>query len=142
MQLLRFTRAEDYPEPEAPAADPAVDEVQLDVSGLLGTWWNTDKATRGISKLVLSEDGPSLIVHAFGACLPDACDWGKAKAVSFSASVASREAMAFTTHYDFGFMETTLAVYMKGGILVLDSFNAFKDSSGRCDYFSREFFHN
>jgi hypothetical protein len=50
--------------------------------------------------------------------------------------------MAFTARYDFGFMETTLAVYMKGGILVLDSFNSFKDSSGRCDYFTREFYHN
>jgi hypothetical protein len=138
MQLLRMTRGEDQPD----AVAPALDQVQLDVSALLGTWWNTDKATRGISKLVLSEAGPSLLVQAFGACQPEPCDWGTAKAVSFSASVTSREAIAFTAHFDFGFMQTTLAVYMKGGILVLDSFNEFKDSSGRCDYFSREFFHN
>ena len=49
--------------------------------------------------------------------------------------------MAFSAVYDFGFMETLLAAYMKGGILVLDTFNAFKDSSGRASYFTREFFH-
>ena len=138
MQPLRLTRAEDQPE----AGTPTLEAVQLDVSSLLGTWWNTDKATRGISRLVLLQDGASLIVQAFGACHPEPCDWGKTKAVPFSASVTSRDAMAFTANFDFGFMETTLAVYMKGGILVLDSFNKFKDSSGRCDYFSREFFHN
>lgn len=137
MQTLKFSRAEDQPEKA-----PGESEVRLDVSPLLGTWWNTDKATRGISKLVLSEERRALVVQAFGACFPDPCDWGKVGASAFSSSVHSREAMAFTAHYDFGFMETTLAVYMKSGILVLDSFNAFKDSSGRCDYFSREFFHN
>jgi hypothetical protein len=43
--------------------------------------------------------------------------------------------------YDFGFLVTILAAYAKQGILVLDTFNTFTDSSGRSNYFSREFFH-
>ncbi len=50
--------------------------------------------------------------------------------------------MAFTALFDFGFMESLLAVYLKGGILVLDSFNTFRDDSGRSNYFSPEFFHS
>jgi len=138
VQHLRFTRADDQP------ADGAqlTTEANPDSSQLVGTWWSTDKGTRGIRKLVLSEENGLLLVRAFGACLPELCDWGKIVAVPYAANVTSREAMAFTARYDFGFMETTLAVYMKGGILVLDSFNAFKDSSGRCDYFTREFYHS
>jgi hypothetical protein len=138
MTATRFTRAEDRPDQEALTQETS----RLDVRPLLGTWWNTDKATRGISKLVLSEEGPTLIVRAFGACLPDVCDWGNTEGFPFAESVLSHEAMAFTARYDFSFMETVLAVYLKGGILVLDSFNTFKDSSGRCDYFTREFFHS
>ncbi|HEY6350682.1 MAG TPA: hypothetical protein VI636_14860 [Candidatus Angelobacter sp.] len=137
MQTLKFTRADDQP-----ANGTGLEgEPKLDLSHLLGTWWSTDKATRGIRKLVLSEENGTLMVHGFGACLPELCDWGKVPAVPYAANVTSREAMSFTSCYDFGFMETTLAVYMKGGILVLDSFNAFKDSSGRSDYFTREFYH-
>jgi hypothetical protein len=138
MQLLKFTRADDQPT----NGTQLHGEAKLDLSQLLGTWWSTDKATRGIRKLVLSEENGALLIHAFGTCVPELCDWGKIAAVPYAANVTSREAMAFTARYDFGFMETTLAVYMKGGILVLDSFNTFKDSSGRCDYFTREFYHN
>jgi len=138
MQVFKFTRADDQPANGIQLQGDA----KLDVSRLLGTWWSTDKATRGIRKLVLSEENGVLMAHGFGACAPELCDWGKTVAVAYTASVTSTEAMAFTARYDFGFMETTLAVYMKGGILVLDSFNAFKDSSGRSDYFTREFYHS
>jgi hypothetical protein len=138
MQVLKFMRADDQPA----NGTRLQDEAKLNLSQLLGTWWSTDKATGGIRKMILSEENGALMVHGFGACAPELCDWGKIVAVAYAASVTSTDAMAFTARYDFGFMETTLAVYMKGGILVLDSFNAFKDSSGRSDYFTREFYHN
>jgi hypothetical protein len=135
---MNFTRAEDQLTP----ADGKVGGGQVDPSPLAGTWFNTDKKTRGIAMLTLSHDGDDLKVRAFGACDPSPCDWGEVRGVAFSSGVGSAEGMAFTALYDFGFMETFLAVYLKGGILVLDSFNNFKDGSGRSDYFSREFFHS
>jgi hypothetical protein len=138
MQLLKFTRTDDQPA----NGNQIHGEANLNLSQLLGIWWSTDKATGGIRKLILTEENGDLMIHAFGACVPELCDWGKIAAVAYAANVSSRDAMAFTARYDFGFMETTLAVYMKGGILVLDSFNAFKDASGRSDYFTREFYHN
>lgn len=138
MTAMNFSRAEDQLTPASGEAGGGA----VDPSPLVGTWYSTDKKTRGISKLILSADGGTLRVHAFGACEPTDCDWGEVEGAAFSSGVGSAEAMAFMAAYDFGFMETHLAVYLKGGILVLDSFNTFKDGSGRSNYFSREFYHS
>lgn len=136
MAALQSVRVDDQAEgtDSAPAGE-------VDFSPLLGTWWSTDKATGGIVKMELADRGGTFVVHAFGACAPAPCDWGERPAVPYAASVSSREGMAFSALYDFGFLETLLAAYMKGGILVLDTFNTFKDGSGRASYFTREFYH-
>lgn len=138
MATMNFTRAEDQPA----TGHVQVGGATVDPSPLVGTWFNTDKQTRGISKLDLTQNEGALKVRAFGACEPELCDWGETEGVAFSSGVDSPEGMAFTALFDFGFMETLLAVYLKGGILVLDSFNTFRDDSGRSNYFSREFFHS
>jgi len=135
---MKFTRAED----QLSEGQGEGGGAPVDPSPLVGTWLNTDKRTRGIARLVLTQDGDTLKVRAFGACDPDPCDWGEVPGAAFSSGVGSPEGMAFTALFDFGFMETFLAVYLKGGILVLDSFNTFRDDSGRSNYFSREFFHS
>jgi hypothetical protein len=136
MTRLQSVRADDQLG-ELASAPPG----EIDVAPLLGTWWATDKATDSVVRLELADRAGSFVVHAFGACTPAPCDWGERAAVPYAATVSSRDAMAFSAVYDFGFMETLLAAYMKGGILVLDTFNAFKDGSGRASYFTREFFH-
>ena len=135
---MKFTRAED----QLIAESGQVGGGPVDPSPLTGTWLNTDKRTGGITKLVLTQNDGALMVRAFGACDPAPCDWGEVRGAAFSSGVASPEGMAFTAFYQFGFLETFLAVYLKGGILVLDSFNTFNDHSGRSNYFSREFFHS
>ncbi len=134
MPELQSVRADDRLGSAPPAGG-------IDVSPLLGTWWATDKATESVVKLELAERAGSFVVHAFGACAPAPCDWGERPAMAYTAAVGVRAAMAFSAVFDFGFMETLLAAYMKGGILVLDTFNTFKDGSGRANYFTREFFH-
>lgn len=140
METFKVTRLED----ELPAGREARPGAAINSSPLHGTWHNTDKKTRGIVKLVISAGGGEggVAVRAFGACEPSPCDWGETEGRAYSAGAAESEGMAFTATFDFEFMETSLAVYMKGGILVLDSFNTFKDDSGRFNYFSREFFHS
>jgi hypothetical protein len=138
MDSMKHMKLEDQPATDVARAPG----TGVDPTPLTGTWYSTDKATRGIVKLVLTAKDDALIVHAYGACVPDPCDWGEVRGEVFAANVSGREAMAFTARYDFGFMETALAVYYKGGILVLDSFNTFKDDSGRSSYFTREFYHS
>jgi hypothetical protein len=114
---------------------------EVDPGPLAGVWFATDRATPGVLRMELAKREGRLVVHAYGACSPEPCDWGEQVATAYGASVASTEAMAFSVIYDFGFLETLLAAYMKGGILVLDTFNTFKDGSGRASYFTREFYH-
>jgi hypothetical protein len=112
-----------------------------DLTALLGAWFNTDKNTGGLVRMVLGGTPEDFTVHAFGAGSPMPHDWGLTPAVAYAAGVGSSDGMAFSAIYDFGFVETFLAAYTKSGILVLDTFNVFKDGSGRSNYFSREFFH-
>src|SRR5689334_16487133 len=135
MTELRFTRAEDLPKTIHSGI------AKVNPEPLVGVWHNTDKATPGIVKLILSLRDGTFVVRAFGANGSTPHDWGEVDGVVYSAGVDSDEGMAFTARYRFGFLDTTLAVYLKSGILVLDSFNAFDDQSGRSDYFSREFFY-
>ncbi len=136
MRVANLMRAEERL-PERAAAPGGIS----DVSAMLGTWYATDKQTGGIVRMVLEGTPGDFTVHSFGAGSPEPHDWGTVPAVPYAASVASSAGMAFSATYDFGFVETILAAYSKGGILVLDTFNVFKDGSGRSNYFSREFFH-
>lgn len=135
MEVATLMRAEErLPEGVAPPGG-----IQ-DLAALLGTWFNTDKNTGGVVRMTLAGTPEDFTVHAFGAGSPEH-DWGRVPAVAYAANVGSPDGMAFSATYDFGFVETFLAAYTKSGILVLDTFNVFKDGSGRSNYFSREFFH-
>jgi hypothetical protein len=133
---MRYVRAEDRP----PNGD-APPGGHVDPAPMLGTWFATDKQASGVVKLELAERAGAFVVRAFGAGSPDPLDWGEVPAIAYAKSVVSDEGMAVSAAYDFGFLESLLAAYTKGGILVLDTFNTFKDGSGRSAYFSREFFH-
>ena len=108
---------------------------------ILGTWYNADTTTGEISKVILYEDEGRFLIHAFGACAPDLCDWGAVVATPFVSSLTDHVVTGFEAYYDFGFMETHMATNVKRGILVIQSYNRFKDDSGRASYFTREFFH-
>ena len=135
MEVATLMRAEErLPEGVAPPGGIR------DLAALLGTWFNTDKNTGGLVRMTLAGTPGDFTVHAFGAGSPEH-DWGSIAAVAYASGVGSPDGMAFSATYDFGFVETFLAAYTKSGILVLDTFNVFKDGSGRSNYFSREFFH-
>jgi hypothetical protein len=133
---MRYVRAEDrLPNGDAPPGG------RVDPAPMLGSWFATDKQSAGVVKLELAERDGAFVVRAFGAGSPDPIDWGEVPAIAYANSVVSDEGMAVSAVFDFGFEESLLAAYSKGGILVLDTFNTFKDGSGRSAYFSREFFH-
>ena len=134
MQALKLSRANDQLKIDAV-------DIAVDSSPLVGTWINTDKATGGIAKLILSQEGNSFFVQAFGACAPSPCDWGRVEGRVYSLGVSLQAGAAFEALYDFGFMETFLAAYLNKRILVVDSYNTFKDGSGRLKYFHRDHFH-
>jgi hypothetical protein len=108
---------------------------------LLGTWLNTNMATRGVTSAMLSRKGEQIVVRIFAAGDPEPSDWGEAMVSLFATDASSPEAMAFSSFYDFNFMETQLQAHVRQGVLIIAKFDRFKDNSGRSNYFSKEFFY-
>jgi len=108
---------------------------------LLGTWWNTNAATRGIAKAVLAGETNGIVLRIFAAGSQQLVEWGETAASIFAADASAAEAMAFSAFYDFGFMETQLQGHVRQGLLIIAKFDRFKDDSGRSNYFSKEFFY-
>jgi hypothetical protein len=113
----------------------------LDFSAILGTWFATDEDIAGVVELRLRRYGDRVVLHTFSAGSPQPADWGEAAARTYGVNAAATEAIAFSARYEFGFMSTIVTAYTNGGLLVLDTFNSFTDSSGRAPYFTRQFFH-
>ena len=137
MEPIKFTRLNDLPESAARVRT----EAAVDPSPLLGTWLSTNRATRGIVKLVLSEAGGDFNVRAYGACEPSPVEWGPVVGATFAGGAGLASAVGFRAFYEFGFMQTTLAAYLNKRILVVDAYNTFKDGTGRRNYFSRDHFY-
>lgn len=139
MTKFSFVREADRLEPGE--ASPA--ERSLDLRPLTGIWTNTNPASRGIVRLEVTERDGGLRVRVFGAGSPAPTDWGEAPAsVLYSDGLRSRKGHAFLASFDFGFLESHLQCNLSQGLLIVAAFNAFKDGSGRSNYFSREFYHS
>jgi hypothetical protein len=115
--------------------------VAIDASPLTGTWLNFHCESRGIIKLELASESQRLLVRVYGACQPLPCDWGAVEGGLFAAGVGSKVAVGFKAFYDFEFMEVFVAAYLNRRLLVVDTYNTFKDGSGRSSYFLRDHFH-
>lgn len=112
--------------------------VALDTAMLTGTWHNTNVGSKGIPRIDVVADGAQVRVRAFGA---PAHDWGFVEAPIFAASLDDDEAMAFSCVFDLGYADAHMQANLKGGVLVVATFNRFKDASGRSSYFMREFYY-
>ena len=115
-------------------------EGESDLSPLLGDWVNSNPQTDYISKLSVARQNGALVVHIYGANSPEPIDWGEAKAIAYVTG-GTLDIIGFHARYDFGEIETFLAANQKLGILVIQSYTSFKDTSGRMNHFAREFFH-
>ena len=104
---------------------------------IVGTWKNTNSATRDIVEIIITASGVSVSVHAFGACSPSPCDWGAVPALAYSTGVGSTPAIGFTANYKFSFSTVTLVGHLAGHLLDVESFTHFTDGSGRNDYYAQ-----
>jgi hypothetical protein len=108
--------------------------LTLDLTPLLGTWFNVDVHTRGIPRLELKKEGNDLKIHVFGACVPSFCDWGVVPAMAFADNVCSIPAIAFSAKFKFDFKETLIVGRLQFEALFVETFDHFIDNSGRADY--------
>jgi hypothetical protein len=136
VRTLEYGRVEDQL-PDRSAESSGV----LEPAPLVGIWFATDKDAIGVVRVELRQQDGTLFVRVLGVDPEEPVDWGEVEALPYGTSVSATGAIAFTAMFDFGFLVTILAARVSGGILTLDTFNTFTDSSGRSNYFSREFFH-
>jgi hypothetical protein len=123
------------------AVDRSTKAATVDLSPLVGTWNSTNKATRGIIKLILSDYEGILAVQFFGAWGSSTIDWGTIHGQAFAGNAGTVESVGFKASYDFGFLRTHVAAYLNKRILVVDTYNTFKDDSDRFNYFLRDHFY-
>lgn len=104
-----------------------------------GSWQNIDSNTRGVTKLVITENGGKVSLQAWGKCHPQDCDWGKVPAFLYAPSVSSnpmQNGRAISAMFDKGFSQTLLIVRPSGNRLRVEVYTHFTDNSGRSDYTS------
>ncbi|NEO64683.1 MAG: hypothetical protein F6J98_31480 [Moorea sp. SIO4G2] len=119
---------------------PSVDG-SIDVSSVLGEWFNTKPDTNYIKKVILSERNGSLIINAYGASDGGLIDWGEAEAIPYGSGISSLMAAGFHALFTLDGIETHLVSNQKLSILCIQSYTRYLDGSGRIGHFSREFFH-
>ena len=115
------------PEPKLP--------IQIASAPLLGTWVNCDHQTRSLVRLMIDPKEQEITLHAFGACTPNPCDWGKVDAIVYAESVVTTPAVGFTAIYKFNFEEVVITGHLLKGALMVETYHHFTDNSGRADYF-------
>ncbi len=111
----------------------------LSLKNLVGTWSTCDKNTRNIVRVVLGAKGSSLTVQVFGACSPTPCDWGVVAGIAYGDNVSATEATAFSAAYSFSFKDVIVTGQLDNGTLIVETYNKFKDGSGRSNYYTRTY---
>jgi hypothetical protein len=129
-----ISRLEDSPNLSMEAGDDTT------VAQFVGDWITSNQNSRGMARVVITPQGQGLLVHAFGVGEREPHDWGSVQAEVLTDGPGSSRIRAFHAVYDFGFLESYLQAKTEKGVLVVATFNRFKDQSGRLSYFSREFF--
>jgi hypothetical protein len=136
MSKMQAIKRDDQMADRRPAI--ANEDARVDLSHFLGTWINTFRDTRSITRFVLAQASAGYTITAYVS--DGVGDLGASEVVPFAPNVDSRQADGFTARYDFGFLEMSLAAYYTKGLIVVSQYTRFKDGSGRPDYFNREFF--
>ena len=110
------------------------------MESLCGEWTNVNPKTGQISriKVILKED--TSCIHCFGKLEEGEQDWGETTCQLFSDNVTSPVIEGFIGKYDLGFIDIKVVGNIKYGVMVIQSYNTFKDGSDRNNYIAREFF--
>lgn len=108
--------------------------VEAAPADFLGTWTNSDPDTGGIVRLIIFQAGAGYRVEGFGACAPTPCPWGDTAFHLLGYSVSDTNPLWELAVWDFGFADTYVVVHREGDLLVVESYDIFKDNSGRSNF--------
>jgi len=129
--------AQEFKAPSHVAEAGAVAAV-VSPAPLLGTWTNTNTATRDIVRIIIAASGSNISVDVFGACVPTPCNWGSAPGIAYAPNVSSSPAVAFSAQYRFSFAQVIVVGRLQGKYLELETFTDFTDGSGRSNLYTTD----
>jgi hypothetical protein len=106
---------------------------------LLGTWTNTNPATRSVVDVVVTPTAGGIAVDGFGACSPSPCEWGNIPGTVFGARVSSAAGNSFEANWNFGFSREVLLATLvtrrgHAPTLVVKEFTTFIPPDGRANF--------
>jgi hypothetical protein len=107
---------------------------------MVGTWVNTNRNTRGITRLTISQSAGRYDIHVFGQCSPTDCDWGTSNLLTYGDNVSDSTHNYATASFSPSFATTVLSLQHSGNVINANSFTNFTDNSGRQNYHARENF--
>ncbi len=122
---------------DLPAA--SLSDASLDLEPLAGVWVGADRRSKSVDAIDVMERHGACLLRTAGGDSSGSRDWGVVDATAYASDVGGAAAIGATARYDFGFLETTLTGFMKSGILILCTYNRWKDGRSRADYCTREF---
>ncbi len=101
----------------------------------VGFWVNEDKVTPDITKIDIARAGNDILVHMWGKCTPDDCDWGITKT-----AVSDAEDGILNLTWDHGFSVITQELFLLSDVrLKVNSFYYFREERPK-DYGTTEYF--
>ena len=110
--------------------------ARADVTDFYGNWENAGRGVTGVAHVQISPTGGNHVsVRVYGNCHPIECNWGLAKAQSYTASPQSGEVTSISAEFNSGFASKQLIIRKAGpGELQLEVLTVFIDGSGRHDF--------
>jgi hypothetical protein len=112
---------------------------------LLGDWKNVNPNTRDIVRIMITDAGGAVEVHAWGACSPTPCDWGTVKAIPYAPNVSAplpADAQYLEADFPQSFAQVKLIIdpAPAGGELRAVALTRFTDNSGRSNEVNTDLF--
>jgi hypothetical protein len=110
---------------------------------LLGDWKNVNPNSRDIVRIMITDAGGAVEVHAWGACSPTPCDWGTVKAIPYAPNVSAplpADAQYLEADFPQSFAQVKLIIDPAGGELRAVALTRFTDNSGRSNEVNTDLF--
>jgi hypothetical protein len=110
-----------------------------DARAWVGEWVNTNRATRSTTRFKITLKNQSLTIQGFGKCYPSDCDWGTTNLDLLNVGSRTEAPVGFAK-WDPQYLVHYYILRLKAGRLVVESFNIYKDQSGRLNSSKTETF--
>lgn len=118
-----------------PGAIDAV--VSLQKLNWVGRWENVNPWTGGVTAVEISLNRGNLKIEAWGACVPEDCEWGKTDLNLLGTSVSDNTFEYAIGAWDPGFKDTIVTLAKTDNGFVMDLYSVYKDDSGRAPMHQR-----